>query len=269
MKFSVVTISFNQATFIDRAVLSVLGQDGVDIEYIVVDPGSTDGSREIINRHKDRLAHVILEKDSGPADGLNRGFARASGDIYCYLNSDDEFCPGAFAAVQSYFSCHPDVDVVCGHAYVVDADGRVIRRTWSDPFHALSKAYGYSIQAQPSTFIRAQSFRAAGGFNAANKISWDGELLIDLALSGARISIMNAFLSNFRIHGSSITGSGRLDGLMHQDILLRFEKLMGRKWRFYDPIFAKYWFVRRQLRNPRTILERLYRGPIYRRCSEP
>src|SRR5436305_15203748 len=108
MKFSVVTISFNQAQFIERALRSVLEQQGVDVEYIIVDPGSTDGSREIINRFRDRLSHVILEKDSGAADGLNHGFARATGDIYCYLNSDDEFLPGAFSVVQSYFANHPE-----------------------------------------------------------------------------------------------------------------------------------------------------------------
>src|SRR4051812_47863135 len=99
MRFSVVTISFNQCEFLERAMLSVLNQSDVEIEYIVVDPGSSDGSRELIGRYRDRLAHLVLEKDDGPADGLNRGFAHATGDVYCYLNSDDMFAPGAFKIV--------------------------------------------------------------------------------------------------------------------------------------------------------------------------
>jgi glycosyltransferase involved in cell wall biosynthesis len=268
MKFSVVTISFNQAKFLERALRSVLEQQGVDVEYIIVDPGSTDGSREIIKRYRDRLDHVILEKDHGAADGLNRGFARATGDVYCYLNSDDEYRPDAFSVVRSYFANHPEIDVICGHAYVVDSAGHVLRRIWSDPFQRLSQAYGGSIQIQPSTFIRASSFKGTGGFNAENKITWDGELLIDLALSGARIGIIEAFLSNFRVHSLSITGSGRLDELMGSDFLVRFEKLMGRSWRYYDPLVEKYWFMVRQFRNPRAMIERLRYGPVYRRCSD-
>ena len=89
MKFSIVTISFNQARFLERAIVSVIEQKGVELEYIVVDPGSTDGSRDIIERHRDLIAHVVFEKDKGPADGLNKGFSHATGSIYGYLNADD------------------------------------------------------------------------------------------------------------------------------------------------------------------------------------
>lgn len=101
MKFSIVTISFNQREFLERTINSVIGQDGVEIEYIIVDPGSTDGSRDIIERYRPYFAHVILEKDAGPADGLNKGFAVATGEIYGYLNSDDMFEPGALATVAA------------------------------------------------------------------------------------------------------------------------------------------------------------------------
>jgi len=94
MKFSIVTISYNQAQFLEKAILSVLNQEGVGLEYIVVDPGSTDGSREIIERYRDRFGHVVFEKDHGPADGLNKGFQYATGDVYGYLNSDDVLLPG-------------------------------------------------------------------------------------------------------------------------------------------------------------------------------
>jgi hypothetical protein len=166
--------------------------------------------------------------------------------------------------VQTYFYYHPNIDVVCGHANVIDSAGHVLRRVWSDPFHRISQAYGYSIQIQPSTFIRASTFRATSGFNADNKSNWDGELFVDVAMLGARIGIVDAFLGNYRVHGMSITGSGRLDNLSRRYSRIRFEKLMGRRWRCYDPIVAKYWFVIRQLRNPRALIERLRFGPVYR-----
>ncbi len=120
MKFSIVTISFNQGRFLERTIRSVIAQKGVDLEYIVVDPGSTDDSREIIERYRRDITRVVFEKDRGPADGLNKGFACASGEIYGYLNADDVFEPGALRRVAAYFERLPDVDVVCGHCWVTD-----------------------------------------------------------------------------------------------------------------------------------------------------
>lgn len=268
MKFSVVTISFNQAQFLERTIRSVLAQDGVEVEYIVVDPCSTDGSRDIIERYRDRIAHVIFEKDEGPADGLNKGFARASGDVYCYLNSDDEFCRGTLAQVDRYFSNNPDVDVVCGHAHVIDAEGRRLRRVFSDPYHRLRQAYGATIQIQPSTYFRAAAFKRISGFNVANKISWDGELIVDLALSGARIEVIDAFLSLYRLHTRSITGSGNRDHMRKAEFDRRFKKLMGREWRPADIYIEQLWRVIRHASNPKAFLERLLRGPIYRRFED-
>ena len=89
MRVSIVTISFNQAPYLERALQSVLTQSYPDVEYIVVDPGSSDGSREIIERYRSRLAGVVLEPDNGPADGLNREFAQASGEVFGHPNPDD------------------------------------------------------------------------------------------------------------------------------------------------------------------------------------
>ena len=95
MKISVVTISFNQAKYLRQCIDSVLNQNYQNIEYIIVDPGSTDGSRQIIESYGDRVIK-IFEKDAGPADGLNMGFSRATGDIFYFINSDDYVLPGAF-----------------------------------------------------------------------------------------------------------------------------------------------------------------------------
>ena len=134
MKFSVVTISFNQIEFLEEALKSVFCQSGVDVEFIVVDPGSTDGSRELIERYSEEIDHVLFEPDAGPADGLNKGFGRATGDIFCYLNSDDVFEPGAFRRVAEFFTKNCEVDVVCGHAWIIDETGRRLRRVWSDSY---------------------------------------------------------------------------------------------------------------------------------------
>jgi glycosyltransferase involved in cell wall biosynthesis len=267
MKISVVTISFNQAEFLERAICSVLNQNGFEIEYIIVDPGSTDGSREVIERYRDRFAHVILEKDDGPADGLNKGFARASGDIYCYLNSDDEFEPGAFERILSFFTKNPDTDVVCGHAWVVDETGEKLRRVWSDPYNRVLSAYGAAIQIQPSTFIRARAFRKVGGFNPKDRTNWDGGLLCDLFIAGFRIAIINEFLSFYRVHRNSITGGGVAQERLELSARMRFRKLMGRDREQKDRYWVLFFRIVRQFRHPRASLERFLRGPVYRRAS--
>src|SRR6056297_1925233 len=103
MKFSIVTISYNQVEFLSQCIDSVFSQDVEDLEYIIVDPGSTDGSRELIEAYSDRIVKVF-EKDKGPADGLNKGFDVATGDVYGFINSDDYLLPGALRSVSDYFT---------------------------------------------------------------------------------------------------------------------------------------------------------------------
>ena len=161
MKVSIVTISLNQAPFLERAILSVVEQDHDDIEYIVVDPGSTDGSRDIIERYRDRISVAVLEPDAGPADGLNMGFARATGDIFGYINADDAYLPGAIGKAVDAFRASPAADVVCGHGFIVNANGAVRRRFYSDQFSAGRYVHGGVTVMQQSTFFRRDAFQAA------------------------------------------------------------------------------------------------------------
>lgn len=263
MKFSVVTISFNQAEFLERAILSVLSQDH-DVEFIVVDPGSTDGSRDIIERYRHAIAHVIYEKDDGPADGLNRGFLKAKGDIYCYLNSDDVFEPDAFSKAELFFEGNPDADVICGHAWATDAQDNHLRRIWSDPYRRLPVAYGASVQIQPSTFIRRKAFLKSGGFRVDNRSNWDAELLVDLFETGASIEIVDEILSSYRLHATSITSTGKLHDLIQLWDERRFERLMKRKPQPFDRYIGLLLRAYKHLAHPQAFLERLRHGPLYR-----
>ncbi len=256
MKVSIVTVSFNQGQFLDRAIRSVLGQDHDDIEYIVVDPGSTDGSREIIERYRDRIARTVFEPDRGAPDGLNKGFASATGAIFAYLNADDAYLPGAVRAAVSAFERHPRTDIVVGHGYIVDAGGRIVRRFRSAPFSPWRFAYGAAVVMQQSTFFRRRAFERAGGFDASNRSCWDADLYLEMCLAGARVRIVGGYWSLFTHHPNSISGSRRLEREHAMQQRRRFRRVMGRGWRALDRLLCVPARIARWIIDPRGAWER-------------
>jgi len=233
IKISIVTISFNQAAYLPACIESVLAQGYENLDYIVVDPGSTDGSRNIIDSYGDRLQRVY-QRDRGPADGLNNGFRRANGDVYFFLNADDVLLPGALAYAASVLETHPDIDVLCGSGFKVDGDGKILREVRSSIFSPLRLVYGAVTLFQQGVFIRAQAFHAVNGFNIENHTCWDGELMLDMALQGARFRTSRRHVGLFRIYATSITGSGRLIEATRRDGARMFRKALLRDWRPYD-----------------------------------
>lgn len=216
MKFSVVTISFNQGEFLEQAIRSVLEQD-VDLEYIIVDPGSTDGSREIIERYRDRIDHIVFEPDKGPADGLNKGLALASGDVLACLNSDDFYLPGGLLRAQRQIERNPEAGAWIGAGKIVDRDGRVIKGCYSNRFSPRLYALRYAVAIHQATFYAREAFEAAGGFNRENRASWDGEILYWIMRKGFRVSRNFEQIGGFRIYDESLTGSGQLFEQLKQD----------------------------------------------------
>lgn len=262
LKVSIVTVSFNQAKFLEEAICSVLDQDYTDTEYIVVDSGSTDGSRKIIEKYRDRIDKIIFEPDTGPAEGLNKGFKMATGKLFGYLNSDDYFLPNTLSSVVEYFEKHPKVDVIYGNALVIDSEGREIRKTYSDLFTLQRAAYGFSVIVQPSTFFRRSAFESTSGFDVENHSSWDYNLLIDMKLKGANYQRINSILSACRLHDESITGTARLNEQIKKDQRFWFTKIMKRNHRWFDSFVAQGFRLIRYATNPRDIFERLIKGPI-------
>ena len=121
---SIITPSFNQAPFLDATIQSVLGQTYPNIEYIIIDGGSTDGSIEIIERYADRLAYWESAQDRGQTEAINKGFDRANGAIMAYLNSDDLYYPNAVEEAVDFLQLHPEIGMVYGDADYINAGGR-------------------------------------------------------------------------------------------------------------------------------------------------
>jgi glycosyltransferase involved in cell wall biosynthesis len=252
---SIVTISFNQARFLPAAIDSILAQDYPALDYIVVDPGSTDGSRDIIASYGSRISTVLLDPDKGPADGLNNGFAAARGDIFGYINADDLLLPDALARVGAHFATSPDTDVILGRGVMLDDHDRILRRAQSSRFDLTAFGHGAMTFLQQGKFFRRAAFDRAGGFNIANRTCWDAELLVDMALSGARITNVPDRLGGFRLYGDTITGSGRLADAMRVDMARVVTKALGRPPTARDALVAPLYLLARRLADPLATLD--------------
>jgi glycosyltransferase involved in cell wall biosynthesis len=236
MKISIVTVSFNQARYLGEAMDSVLEQRYPELEYIVVDPGSTDGSRELIDARAELVTHRVYEPDRGAADGLNKGFAHATGEVFGFLNADDLLYPGSLQAVAEHFERHPECDIVFGDGDKVDQDGRRLKHFHAANFTVGRYCYGGAVWLQQSTFFRERVFRKSAGFNVSNRTCWDGELFVTMVRQGARVGYLPRALAGFRIHPESISGSGRLTQLYLEDCRRIFRDLYGRDWNRADAV---------------------------------
>lgn len=266
MRVSIVTISFNQGEFLKECIDSVVDQDYEDLEYIVVDPGSTDGSRELIQSYGNAITKKILEPDDGPVDGLNKGFAHATGDIYGFINADDKLLQGTLKKIVQYFASHSQVDVVSGHGYMIDAYGNRTRRFFSDRFSLLRYAYGPCGLFQQGTFFTADIFWKVGGFNPGDGICWDGELWTDMALHGARFNVINAYLAEHRIHPRALVGRQKESKVQEMNKRFRqrmFRKIMGRNRKKVDELLRVLFLFQKYIERPTALYERLTKGNIF------
>jgi len=197
---SVVTPSYNQARFLEETIQSVLSQEYQPLEYIIVDGGSSDGSLEIIQRYAHRLSWWVSEADRGQTEAINKGFARARGEIFAWLNSDDTYLPGAVAEAVEYLESHPQAGMVYGDANLVDEQGRIVGK-----FPAAQTDYrrlrrGYVHIPQQAAFFRAQLWRQVGPLDPTFYFAMDYDLWVRLA----KVSQLHYYprpWANFRLHG--------------------------------------------------------------------
>lgn len=207
MRVSIVLTVFNKARFLRRALDSIVTQDYPDIELIVVDPGSTDGSRDIIDEYRAHIDVLILEPDRGQGDGTNKGFARATGEVYVCAQGDDLFLPGAIARGVRALQEHPEADWAYGHGYIIDGDGRAVKRAISTPMSRWRIVYRSGYAMHQSTFYRAAAWHDVGGM-ATDTIWVDADLMYRLVKAGKRSHRINAYLSAFTMDPSGQVGSG-------------------------------------------------------------
>jgi glycosyltransferase involved in cell wall biosynthesis len=232
---SIVTPSYNQAQFLEATIQSVLAQDYPRIEYILIDGGSQDGSLEIIQRHASHFAYWVSEKDRGHADALNKGFARAKGEIWAWLNSDDTYYPGAVSEAVRYLVDHPDVGMVYGDADLNDEQGHVIGQ-----FAARQTDYRRMLDGsvhipQATTFVRASLWKQIGKLDLSLFFGFDFDLWVKIA-KVSQIHYLPRKWATFRLHGEG--KSIRFDDRCYPDMMTVRERELGKG---FSKLTLKSW----------------------------
>jgi len=224
---TIVTPSYNQGQFLERTIVSILSQDYPNIEYIVMDGGSTDNSVEIIHKYESKLAYWVSEKDKGQSDAINKGWRRANGKYCAYLNSDDELCLGAVSKIVKTFLENPDAGMVYGDYTFVDEENCVIEegRGKQSSFRKLLVDGQMPSIAQPSSFYLTSLVKQVGYIDESLHLSMDYDLLLKLA-QRSRIVYMPGQVSLFRLHGNAKSST-----------------LMEKHWRETLRVKAKYKWI--------------------------
>lgn len=200
MKISVITACFNAERTIEQTIKSVVQQDYPDIEYIIVDGASTDGTMDIVRRYRDRISCVISEPDSGIYDAFNKGVRAASGELIGILNADDFYSPRCFEHVARACEGSPDADIYYGKVVVVDEAAH----EWKVyPIGRPEGLHGDMSIAHPAVFVRKAAYDRYGTFDETFKIAGDWDLMLRMYEAGARFSPVDHALTAFRTGGVS------------------------------------------------------------------
>ena len=200
---ALVTPSYGQGAFIRATIDSVLGQAYPKLRYVVMDGGSADATPEILAGYGDRL-DWWSGRDGGQADAINKGFARVSGEIMGWVNSDDLLLPGTLAYVARFFRDHPEIDLVYGHRIIIDESGKEVGR-WVLPRHDPAALALTDYVPQETMFWRARLWNAVGPLNTGFHYAMDWDLLLRAQRAGFRFRRLPRFLGCFRVHGEQKT----------------------------------------------------------------
>lgn len=254
-RISIVTPSFNQAPFLERTIISIHNQGYPNLEHIVIDGGSTDGSLEILRRYANRFHHWQSGPDKGQSDAINIGADHATGSHMTWINSDDLLLPGALHSLSRAMKEHPQADLIYGNQLEIDASDRVIKRLYTVDFDINDFLYEINIIVhQQSALWRTDLFRGIGGLKMF-RYAMDYDMTYRMYRAGARLCRIPHFLSAFRVHASGLTGSGEVGRRRGGEVDAAFRDYMGRDRNLFDRVFMRPLYkARRMLFHPNILL---------------
>ncbi len=206
LKISIITPSFNQSRFLERTIISVINQDYKNVEYIIMDGGSTDGSVDIIKKYEGCIYHWESKSDKGQADAVFRGFEIATGDIIAWINSDDYYLEGVLSYIAHFFQQNPDIQWTIGDGIFVDDNDKILLKCYCPKINYERLLIFGMTFIQPTLFIRRDFFFQLGGFNRELQFSFDYDLVLRMSkiVPPGKINLM---IAAFRHHKDSKTST--------------------------------------------------------------
>lgn len=221
-KITIITPSFNQGQFLEATIKSVLDQNYPNLEFMIMDGGSRDNSLAVIEKYQDSLTHWESQKDGGQTHAINKGLARATGDLINWLNSDDLLMPGALKSLANAYKARPNADLFYGDYQAVDGTGSLIYSRKAAPYSPHALVWGRQLSSQPAVFFTKSLLDRLGPLDESLTFCMDTEFWIRATRARASFSQIKSFLGITRVHGEAKTT--RLQKTLkqeHQRILTR------------------------------------------------
>jgi glycosyltransferase involved in cell wall biosynthesis len=263
---SIITPSFNQGRFLRRTIESVLGQDYPNIEYIIIDGGSTDGSVEIMESYGKRLTW-ISEPDRGQAHAINKGISRSKGTIISYLNSDDTLCRNAISVVVDHFMRHPQTDLLYGKGNYID-ENDAVTGSYPTADYSVGRLMVDCCICQPAAFWTNSITRRVGLFDEQLQFVMDYDYWLRIEKADRIIEHIPVFLGNTRIYPETKTASKRAE--IFEEIFQTTRKHGGYvggqfvEWYWHERLWARPGLFEKLIRNYPTLKRRLIEADVQR-----
>lgn len=215
LKISVVTVCYNMAQYIEATIKSVLSQGYPNLEYIIIDGGSTDGTQQIIEKYQDQLAYYVSEPDNGMYDAINKGFLKATGDIIAWINADDIYMPWTLHTINDVFTCFPETKWLGGKYAFLNENGTLAQifpqtsiRCSKDIYNGWCREGVLGPLQQESMFWRKELYTESGGLDTSYRYAGDFELWMRFA-KHANLTKIDLPLAAFRKRKSSLSKAGK------------------------------------------------------------
>lgn len=250
---SVVMPSFNKAKYIEKSILSVLNQNYQNVELIIIDGGSEDGTVEIIKKYNEFISYWVSEKDNGQSNALNRGFKKTNGEILCWLNSDDLFLPGALKTASQTLTKNSKKKICYGDWLSIDVDDKIIDRHFAFNLNVNHLKYeGFNFNAQ-SLFWRREVHETFSGFDTKLNKTMDYQMMIEFSIKQTKQAFIRIEkpLAAFRRYAGQKTGIyGEEENNEHQYLSVKYKyddkyKFFGKLKRFFFRFRRAMWYFKR------------------------
>ena len=255
IKVSIVTPSFNQGQYLEKTINSVLSQDYDNLEYFIIDGGSTDNSVNIMKKYEKKISGWVSESDKGQSHAINKGINLCDGEIFGYINSDDYYEPELISNIVKIFIDNPNIDIIYGNFNYVDKDHLLLSNQYTIPFIPGIFIYDFDFICQPASFWRKDVFDKCGTFNEELQYLMDYEFFLRCYKYGMNYKYVNRTIANLRLHSDCKTISGQRDfkikyKKIRQDILSPYQNsivniALGKYGLFLLKIInrLKYYFI--------------------------